>query len=51
MEAGGKPVEVAGDISKAIEDATKAGKSSVLLLTAKAGKGAETRFIALKINK
>ena len=51
MEAGGKPVDVAGDISKAIEDATKAGKSSVLLLTAKAGKSAETRFIALKIKK
>ncbi len=51
MEAGGKPVEVAGDISKAIEDAEKAGKSSVLLLAAKAGKSAETRFIALKIKK
>ncbi len=51
MEAGGKPVEVAGDVSKAIEDATKEGKSSVLLLTAKAGKSAETRFIALKIKK
>ena len=51
MEAGGKPVEVAGDISKAIEDATKANKSSVLLLAAKAGKAGETRFIALKIKK
>jgi serine protease Do len=51
MEAGGKPVEVAGDISKAIEDAEKAGKSSVLLLAAKAGKAGETRFIALKIKK
>ncbi len=51
MEAGGKPVEVAGDISKAIEDAEKAGKSSVLLLAAKAGKSSETRFIALKIKK
>jgi serine protease Do len=51
MEAGGKPVDVAGDISKAIEDATKANKSSVLLLAAKAGKAAETRFIALKIKK
>jgi serine protease Do len=51
MEAGGKPVDVAGDISKAIEDAEKAGKSSVLLLAAKAGKAAETRFIALKIKK
>ena len=51
MEAGGKPVEVAGDISKAIEEAEKGGKSSVLLLAAKAGKAAETRFIALKIKK
>jgi serine protease Do len=51
MEAGGKPVEVAADISKAIEDAEKGGKNSVLLLTAKAGKASETRFIALKIKK
>jgi serine protease Do len=51
MEAGGKPVEVAGDVSEAIAASEKAGKSSVLLLTAKAGKAAETRFIALKIKK
>jgi serine protease Do len=51
MEAGGKPVETASDLSKAIEDAEKAGKSSVLLLAAKAGKSGETRFIALKIKK
>ena len=51
MEAGGKPVETASDISKAIEEAEKAGKSSVLLLAAKGGKSAETRFIALKIKK
>jgi serine protease Do len=51
MEAGGKPVEIAADISKAIEDAEKGGKNSVLLLTAKAGKAGETRFIALKIKK
>jgi serine protease Do len=51
MEAGGSPVEVASDISKAIEAAEKTGKSSVLLLAAKAGKAAETRFIALKIKK
>ncbi len=51
MEAGGKPVEAASDISKAIEEAEKAGKSSVLLLAAKGGKSAETRFIALKIKK
>jgi serine protease Do len=51
MEAGGKPVDSASDISKAIEEAEKAGKSSVLLLTAKAGKASETRFIAVKIKK
>ena len=51
MEAGGKPVETASDISKAIEEAEKASKSSVLLLAAKGGKSAETRFIALKIKK
>jgi serine protease Do len=51
MEAGGKPVEAAGDISKAIEEAEKAKKSSVLLLIAKGGKASETRFIALKIKK
>jgi serine protease Do len=51
MEAGGKPVTVAGDISAAIDEATKANKTSVLLLAAKAGKGGETRFIALKIKK
>jgi serine protease Do len=51
MEAGGKPVEAAGDISKAVDEAEKAGKSSVLLLAAKAGKAGETRFIALKIKK
>jgi serine protease Do len=51
MEAGGKPVETASDLSKAIEESEKAGKSSVLLLASKAGKSAETRFIALKIKK
>ena len=49
LEAGGKPVEGAADVSAAIEAAEKAGKNSVLMLTAKAGKTAETRFIALKI--
>jgi serine protease Do len=51
MEAGGNPVEAASDISKAIEDAEKAKKSTVLLLVAKAGKASETRFIAVKIKK
>jgi serine protease Do len=51
MEAGGKPVEGASDISAAIGAAEKAGKSSVLMLAAKGGKAGETRFIALKIKK
>jgi serine protease Do len=51
LEAGGKPVEGAGDVSVAMEAAQKAGKSSVLILAAKAGKAGETRFIALKIKK
>lgn len=51
MEAGGKPVDGASDVSAAVDAADKAGKSSVLLLTAKAGQSGETRFIALKIKK
>ncbi len=51
VEAGGKPVIGAGDISIAIETAEKEGKSSVLLLIAKGGKEGETRFIALRIKK
>jgi serine protease Do len=51
LEAGGKPVEGAADVSAAIEAAEKGGKTSVLILAAKAGKAAETRFIALKIKK
>jgi serine protease Do len=51
MEAGGKPVQGAADISAAIEAAEKEKKSSVLMLAAKAGKAGETRFIALKIKK
>ncbi len=50
-EAGEKEVVGAADISARIEEAEKAGKSSVLLLVAKAGKAAEMRFIALKIKK
>ena len=50
-EAGEKPVVGAADISAAIEEATKAGKNSVLLLVSKAGKQAEMRFIALKLKK
>ena len=51
LEAGGKPVIGASDITAAVEAAEKAGKNSVLMLTAKAGKAGETRFIALKIKK
>lgn len=51
LEAGGKPVTSSGDVSAAIEGATKDGKASVLLLIAKAGKPGETRFIALKLKK
>ena len=50
-EAGEKEVTGAADISARIDEAQKAGKSSVLLLVAKGGKQAEMRFIALKIKK
>jgi serine protease Do len=51
MEAGGKPVTSSGDLSAAIDAATKESKASVLLLIAKGGKTGETRFIALKLAK
>lgn len=51
MEAGGKAVEGAADVSSAVDAAEKAGKSSVLLLIVKGGKPGETRFIPLKIKK
>jgi serine protease Do len=51
LEAGGKEVAGAADISAAVEAAEKEGKSSALLLIAKAGQAGETRFIALKIKK
>ncbi len=50
-EAGEKEVQGASDISTRIEEATKAGKSSILLLVAKGGKQGEMRFIALKLKK
>ncbi len=49
MEAGGKPVVGASDVSDAMAAAEKGGKSSVLLLVSKGGKAGETRFIALKL--
>ncbi len=51
LEAGGKSVAGAPDVSDAVTAAEKAGKSSVLMLIAKAGKAGETRFIALKVKK
>jgi serine protease Do len=51
VEAGSRQVENASDISTAISEAEKDGKSSVLFLVAKAGKEGETRFIALKLGK
>jgi serine protease Do len=51
QEAGGKPVATASDVSAAVELATKDGKSSVLVLVSKAGDGADTRFVALKLKK
>jgi len=50
-EAGEKEVTGAADISARLEEAERAGKSSVLLLVAKGGKQGEMRFIALKIKK
>ena len=51
LEAGGKPVTTSGEVSAAIESATKDGKASVLLLISKAGKTGETRFVPLKLKK
>jgi serine protease Do len=51
LEAGGKSVGGAAEVSSAVESAEKSKKSSVLLLISKAGKAGETRFIALKIKK
>ncbi|MEI8179948.1 Do family serine endopeptidase, partial [Aestuariivirga sp.] len=48
-EAGEQEVQGAADISARVEDATKAGKNSILLLIAKGGKSGEMRFIALKL--
>ena len=50
-EAGEKEVQGASDISIRIEEASKAGKSSLLLLVAKGGKQGEMRYIAVKLKK
>ncbi len=49
MEAGGRPVVGAADVSDALATAEKGGKNSVLLLVSTGGKSGATRFIALKI--
>jgi serine protease Do len=51
QEAGGKPVTGASDVAVAIDQATKDGKTSVLVLVSKAGDGKDTRFVALKLKK
>lgn len=51
MEAGGKPVAGAAEVSDALAEAEKAGRSFVLVLVSKGGKVGETRFIALKVKK
>lgn len=51
LEAAGKPVESPADVASAADQATKDGKSSLLLLVSKAGKSGDTRFIALKLKK
>jgi serine protease Do len=50
-EAGEQAVTGAADISARVDETTKAGKSSILLLVSKGGKQSEMRFIALKIAK
>ena len=50
-EAGEQEVQGAADVRDRIEEAKKAGKSSLLLLIAKGGKAAEMRFIALKLKE
>ena len=51
QEAGGKPVTAASDVAAAVDQATKDGKTSVLILVSKAGDGSDTRFVALKLAK
>jgi serine protease Do len=50
-EAGEKEVAGAADVAARVDEATKAGKNSVLLLVSKRGKQSEMRFIALKLKK
>lgn len=50
-EAGETEVGGAADVRDRVEEAKKAGKSSVLMLIAKGGKASEMRFIALKVKE
>jgi serine protease Do len=50
-EAGGKSVATAADVVAAVDQATKDGKSSLLVLVAHGGKADDTRFVALKLKK
>ena len=50
-EAGGKPVANAQDVAVAIDQASKDGKNSVLVLVAHGGNAQDTRFVALKLKK
>ena len=50
-EAGGKQVGNAQDVAAAVDQATKDGKNSVLMLVAHAGNAQDTRFVALKLKK
>ena len=50
-EAGGKPVANAQDVATAVDQASKDGKNSVLMLVAHAGNAQDTRFVALKLKK
>ena len=51
LEAGGKPVVSAQDVAAAVDQASKDGKNSVLMLVAHAGNAQDTRFVALKLKK
>jgi serine protease Do len=51
VEAGGKRVTTAAEVLEAVETAVKNGKSSFLMLVAKAGKETDTRFLALRLKK
>ena len=50
-EAGGKPVATAQDVAAAVDQASKDGKNSVLVLVAHGGNLQDTRFVALKLKK